>query len=154
MPTQEVFVIHGHDEGMKHSVARFLAVLGLEPIVLQEQPNCGSATIIEKLESKAELDFAVVLLSPDDHGHRVGFAKERRFRARQNCILELGFFAARLGRRRIVVMKKGDLELPSDCYGLVYTDFDDAGAWKMRLAKELKVAGFQIDGERLLASIG
>ena len=33
--SSNVFVVHGHDEGMKSSVARFLEKLGLHPIILQ-----------------------------------------------------------------------------------------------------------------------
>ena len=45
-------------------------------------------------------------------------------RARQNVILELGFFLGTLGRRsgRVFLLYKGPLELPSDLGGVVYID--------------------------------
>jgi hypothetical protein len=45
----KVFVVHGHDEGAREGVARFLERVGLEAIILHEKPNQGRA-IIEKFE--------------------------------------------------------------------------------------------------------
>src|SRR5690348_447016 len=46
----KVFVVHGHDNEAKELTARFLTRLGLQPIILHEQPSAGR-TIIEKFES-------------------------------------------------------------------------------------------------------
>jgi hypothetical protein len=89
-----VFVVHGHDNGAKETVARFLEKLGLKPVILHEQPNQGR-TIIEKFEDHADADYAVVLFTPDDMGHPVGKPNESKPRARQNVLLELGFFMAK-----------------------------------------------------------
>ena len=37
--TNEVFVVHGRDQGSKETVARLVTKLGLQPVVLHEQPN-------------------------------------------------------------------------------------------------------------------
>ncbi len=80
--SQKVFVVHGHDTEAKESVARFLEKLGLEPIILHEQPNQGR-TVIEKFEvSSREVAFAVVLLTPDDLGCPAKARSELRARAR------------------------------------------------------------------------
>ena len=94
--TKEVFVVHGKDDGAKETVARFLTKLGLEPIVLHEQPNQGR-TIIEKFEQYAKVGFAVVLLTPDDSCADADQPGISRPRPRQNVILELGFFLGKLG---------------------------------------------------------
>ena len=39
---------------------------------------------------------------------------------------------------------KGDVEIPSDYQGVLFTPMDDAGAWKMTLAREIKQAGIKI----------
>ena len=65
--TNKVFIVHGRDEGVKDTVARFLEKLGLEPIILAEMPGQGQ-TIIEKFEQHAQVGFAIVLLTPDDAG--------------------------------------------------------------------------------------
>src|SRR5688500_16931445 len=63
--TNRAFVVHGHDEGARESLARFLEQLGIEAIILHEQIT-GGRTIVEKLEHYSDVDFAVVLLTPDD----------------------------------------------------------------------------------------
>ena len=66
--SQKVFTVHGQDEAAKNAVARFIAKLGLEAIILDEQPSEG-LTIIEKFEKHAKgADFAIVLMTPDDVG--------------------------------------------------------------------------------------
>ena len=65
--SRKVFVVHGHDDGVREAVARFLQQIGFEPIILHEQPNQGR-TVIEKVETHGDVGFAVVLLTPDDDG--------------------------------------------------------------------------------------
>src|SRR5699024_5215603 len=36
-----IFIVHGHDDGLKYEVARFLERLGLKPIILHEQSSSG-----------------------------------------------------------------------------------------------------------------
>lgn len=142
-PRKKVFVVHGHDEGAREGVARFLEKVGLEAIILTEQPNDGR-TIIEKFEDHAdEAAYAVILATPDD----VGGAKSgpSASRPRQNVVFELGFFVGRLGRRKVCLLRKGDLEGFSDFQGVVYTELDPQGAWKTRLARELEGAGLLVD---------
>jgi hypothetical protein len=150
-PTNKIFVVHGHDQEMKQHVARILSKLGLNPIILHEQPNAGK-TIIEKFEHNAEVSFAVVLLSPDDIAYQAGSdAKHARPRARQNVVLELGYFVGELGRDRVFSLKRGDeLELPSDLAGVVYTAYDAAGHWCFELVRELKAAGYSVDANQLV----
>ena len=148
--TNEVFVVHGTDDGAKETVARFLTKLGLEPVVLHEQPNQGR-TIIEKFEEYAQVAFAVVLLTPDDIGGRHGQSDGLQPRARQNVILELGFFLGKLGRRGTCALLKEDVEIPSDYDGVLYISMDDQRAWQMALVRELKEAGLDVDANRLLA---
>lgn len=141
---RKAFVVHGHDEGARESVARFLERCGVEPVILHEQAS-GGRTIIEKLEHYADVDFAVVLLTPDDMG-AVASAKDRLSpRARQNVVLELGYFVGKLGRSRVCALHKGSVELPSDILGVVYVSLDEGGAWRVLLAKELRQAGFNVD---------
>jgi len=149
-----VFVVHGHDELARTQIVSFLTTLELTPIVLADQPNKGH-TVIEKLEFYAgQASFAIVLLTPDDLGHAKTDQNERP-RARQNVVLELGYFIGKLGRAKTCALyKKGvelpDMELPSDFTGVVYTLMDQFGAWKLLLGRELREAGFDVDLNRLL----
>jgi predicted nucleotide-binding protein len=146
--TDRVFLVHGHDAAARETVARFLEHLGLSPVVLHELPS-GGKTIIEKLEHHSDVDFAVVLLTPDDEGLSHDDS-DLRPRARQNVLLELGFFVGRLGRDRVCALHKGSLELPTDILGVVYVRFDEGGDWPLRLARELKQAGFAIDMNQIV----
>jgi hypothetical protein len=140
-----VFIVHGHDDAPLHKVARLLAKFSLSVAVLREKVNRGM-TLIEKFENfAAKAGFAVVILSPDDVGGLRGKDSETRPRARQNVILELGYFLASLGRSRVFVLSTGDVELPSDFVGVVYHPYDEAGGWQLVLARELKSAGYSVD---------
>lgn len=140
-----VFVVHGHDTLAKLELARTLEKLNLTAIVLHEQANEGK-TVIEKFERNASrVAFAVILLTPDDAGYPAGKPEDVSPRARQNVLLELGYFLGALGRSRVCVLHKGQVEIPSDYLGVVYLQMDESGAWRFSLAKELKQAGLPID---------
>jgi predicted nucleotide-binding protein len=146
----KVFVVHGHDEGAREGVARFLEKIGLTAIILAEQPNRGR-TIIEKfVDCAQEVGFAVVLLTPDDLGGEAT-AEAPKSRARQNVVFELGYFVGSLGRGRACLLRKGEVEIPSDLYGVVYTTMDSGSGWKIELARELKDAGFEFDPDKVVA---
>jgi predicted nucleotide-binding protein len=144
-----VFVVHGRDEGKKEAVARFLATLDLEPVILHEQANLGR-TLIEKFEAHADVSFAVVILTGDDSGSSNDHPEAVHLRGRQNVVFELGYFVGRLGRRRVCTLYGEGVEIPSDFNGIVYVPLDAAGAWRTLLARELKAAGFAIDMNRAL----
>jgi predicted nucleotide-binding protein len=146
--TNKVFVVHGHDAAAREMVARFLLQIGFEPIILFEQANQG-CTVIEKVEKHGDVSFAVVLLTPDDVG-RAQTATELEPRPRPNVLLELGYFLGRLGRDKVCSLTKGDVRVPSDFAGVVWTALDDAGGWKQCLARELQAAGHTIDWNRVM----
>jgi predicted nucleotide-binding protein len=121
-----------------------LEKIGIEAIVLKEQPDQGR-TIIEKFEISAQdVGFAVILMTPDDVGGSVS-AQSLGARVRQNVIFELGYFVAKLGRGRVCLLRKGAVEMPSDLFGVIDTDMDVGGGWKVKLAKELRAAKIKFD---------
>lgn len=149
-----------------------LIEFGLNPIVLHEQPS-GSRTIPEKLEKYSDVGFAFVILTPDDVGcleTEITSFKSRltgpllrrpvlvtypevtqlfdslKPRARQNVVLEFGYFMGKLGRDRVCCLYKGDVELPSDMHGIVYIPFKESvKERRSQIVKELKEAGYQIN---------
>ncbi|WP_278406277.1 MULTISPECIES: nucleotide-binding protein [Pseudomonas] len=145
--SRRVFVVHGHDDGSRETVARFLEKLGFDAVILHEQANQGR-TVIEKVEAHGDVGFAVVLLTPDDVGCVKGGTPEPR--ARQNVILELGYFIGRLGRGKVCALKRGVLEIPSDYAGVVYESLE--GNWKQALGRELEEAGHEIDWNKVMRS--
>ena len=146
---QPIFVVHGHHGEARESVARFLEKLQLKPIVLHERPNKGRTLITKFREESAHVGFAIVLMTPDDHGAEAGQLSTRP-RARQNVVFELGFFIGKLGPERVAALVKGDIEHPSDFDGVVYIDLDDAGGWKLKLVREMEAVGVKIDRDSLM----
>lgn len=149
---RKIFVVHGHDDHAKEMMARFLEKNDFEAIVLHEQAS-GNKTIIEKIEHYADVGFAIILLTPDDMGKSKD-ADNYQPRARQNVILELGYFMGKLGRNRVCAFRSGDLEIPTDFSGVIWNPLDNAGAWKQLLSKELSEAGYDLDSNKLLKSLG
>ncbi len=144
----DVFIVHGHDEVAKQSIARFVERLNLKAVILDEQASRGQ-TIIDKFKENADkVGFAIVLLTPDDVGASKNKKDKLKPRARQNVILELGYFLSGLGRERVCVLSKKAVELPSDMHGVVYVSLD-SDDWKLELAKEMKQAGLPIDLNKL-----
>ncbi|MFL4399671.1 TIR domain-containing protein [Citrobacter portucalensis] len=92
--------------------------------------------------------FAVVLLTPDDEGCVKGGTLEPR--ARQNVLLELGFFIGHLGRDKVCALKKGAVEIPSDFAGVVWEHMDDNNGWKQSFSRELEAAGYTIDWNKVM----
>lgn len=139
--SKRIFIVHGHDEGARETVARFLDRLGFEPVILHEQANRGR-TVMEKVEANSDVGFAVVLLTPDDEGCTKGGTPAPR--VRQNVLLELGYFLGLLGREKVCALKKGNVEIPSDFAGVVWESMEGNG-WQLALARELKAAGHDVD---------
>jgi predicted nucleotide-binding protein len=146
----KVFVVHGHDEGPREALARFLERLEIRPVILHERPNKGRTIITKFREEAADVGFAVVLVTPDD----VGGISEAKFkaRARQNVVFELGFFIGALGPERVAALVKGDIERPSDFDGVVYISLDN-GSWKTDLGRELQAAGYEIDWNKVMKCV-
>ena len=121
---KDVFIAHGHNDAIKLELKAYLASLGLNPIILSEQNDLG-LTMVEKFEYFASAcSFAFILMTPDDKA----IAKidtDSRWRARQNVIMELGWFMARLGRDRVMILYSGELEVPSDILGVVFLEFQE-----------------------------
>ena len=144
--SNKIFIVHGHNNEMKLAVARTIGQLGLLPIILHEQPNKGR-TIIEKFEKLSEdVSFAIVLLSADDT------MSDGKYRARQNVILELGYFIAKLGRENVVALydTSTEVEIPSDITGVLYEPYDKPdGVWRFEVIQELKAVGFNVDANVL-----
>ena len=139
----KAFIVHGHDDALLHNIARYMGAMDIDSIILQEKVGSGM-TIIEKLEKYSDVKVAIVLLTPDDIGKAKNEDKYSQ-RARQNVIMELGYFIGKLGRSNVFALYDEDVELPSDYIGVEYIALDDSEGWKLKLAKELKATGLDID---------
>lgn len=140
---RSVFIVHGHDEAAMNSVRTYVARhTNSLPVSLAEEPGRGR-TIIEKFEDIGDnASYVIVLLTPDDVGQTVGAhtaGNEPAARARQNVVLELGYFIGKLGRQNVVVLD-ATVERPSDLAGLSYIAYPGQN-WKDDLREELVAAG-------------
>ena len=144
MDMSKVFIVHGHDDNLINEVALFLKKLGVEPIVLREQPNRGM-TIIEKIEEYSNVGFGIVLYTPCDIGYDREHPNAQMGRARQNVVFEHGYLIGKLGRERVCALVKDNVEKPNDISGVVYINYDNGGVWKYSIAKEMRSIGYTVD---------
>lgn len=139
-----VFVVHGQNETARTAIVSFLESLGLIGIVLHEQPNMGRHLLTKFIQEADLVTFAVVLMTNDDVGSMKGGNLAPR--ARQNVILELGYFLAHLGQERVCALITPGLETPSDFDGIVYIRMDDEQRWQQELKRELLAANIPVAG--------
>lgn len=123
MKNNKVFLIHGHDYSSLDELESYLIKRDLQPIILKDMPDNG-CTLIEKFEFYAnKAVYAIALLTPDD---KQASETDDIFRARQNVIYEMGWFSSKLKRKRVMLLHKGRVELPSDITGVMYLQFNDS----------------------------
>jgi hypothetical protein len=134
---RRVFLVHGHNEKALELVKSFLEDdMGLEAIVLRDQPNRGMS-IIEKLHEYRDVDFAVVLLTADDVGYAKRDSRKHEQRPRQNVVFEYGLFIGLLGRERVAGLIERGVVTGTDA-NVVHINLD--GSWKAELGRELDAA--------------
>ena len=111
-------------------------------------------TIIEKFEANAEdCGFAIILLTADDLGQSIQEQKQGekpKNRARQNVVFEMGYFMGRLTRKRVFTLLDKDVDKPGDLEGLVYVTTKNEYEWKVRLGRELRNCGYNLDMNKIL----
>lgn len=148
--TKKVFVVHGRDDVAKTSLEVFLHEIGLEPIVLHRQADEGM-TIIEKFEKHSDVDYAFILLTPDEIAYlseeesKPDNDRQKELRARPNVIFEFGYFVGKLGRSRVCCLYTGNVSLPSDVSGMIYKKYENSieeAAYS--IIKDLKASGYVI----------
>ena len=143
----QIFIVHGHDRTSRDQLELILRQFGLIPYILQNN-NAQSKTLIEALEKQIydEAAFGIILMTPDDYGYSKNENEEnRQHRARQNVILEMGMVLASLGRKKTVILKKGNIEIPSDVNGVIYLEFNDqVREIAIKLARQMQGAGIEI----------
>jgi len=149
---RKVFVVYGHDSNARTQLEAMLRRWDLEPLILDQLVSSGQ-TIIEKLEENiGQANFGIVLATPDDVGYAKGKDADKKFRVRQNVILELGMLLSKIGRSKVVILlsQQEEMEKPSDIQGLIYIPFEkNVEDGKVSLAKEMQRNGYIIDVSKL-----
>lgn len=148
----KVFVVYGHDKNARTQLEAMLRRWDLEPLILDQLPSDGG-TVIEKLERYTnQAGFGIVLATPDDIGYAKNNEAGKKYRVRQNVVLELGMLLATKGRSKVAILlsQAEDMESPSDINGLIYIPFkenvEDAA---LSLAKEMNRNGYTIEISKL-----
>lgn len=148
---RKIFVVYGHDDIARTQLDALLRRWDLEPIILDQQAS-GGMTIIEKLEEYgSDVGYAIVLATPDDEG-KANKESSYKLRVRQNVVLELGMFLAKLGREKVAILLKeaDNFEKPSDIQGLIYIPFQNkVDEVSICLIRELARQGYEIDTTRI-----
>lgn len=149
---RKVFVVYGHDSNTKTQLEAMLRRWDLEPLILDQLISSGQ-TIIEKLEEfTVQVNFGIVLATPDDVGYPKNDESKKRYRARQNVVLELGMLLSRIGREKVAILlsQAEEMEKPSDIDGLIYIPFkNNVEEVKLSLAKEMQNNGYVLDISKL-----
>lgn len=149
---KKVFVVYGHDTNARTQLEAMLRRWDLEPLILDQLVSSGQ-TIIEKLEEYTQqVNFGIVLATPDDIGYPKGDESKRQFRVRQNVVLELGMLLSKIGREKVAILlsQAETMEKPSDIDGLIYIPFrDNVEEGKLSLAKEMQNNGYVLDIAKL-----
>jgi predicted nucleotide-binding protein len=121
--TKDVFIIHGHDDVVREQLRDWLEKLGLCPVVLSEKSDAG-LTVIEKLEHYAmTCAFAIAIVTPDT-SITCQIGADKIWRPRPNVLLEVGWFMARLGRARVVLLSQAEKMEISDLDGLIFLRYE------------------------------
>lgn len=149
---RKVFVVYGHDLNARTQLEAMLRRWDIEPLIIDQLVSSGQ-TIIEKLEENTDkVQFGIVLATPDDIGYPKGKEECKKYRVRQNVILELGMLLSKVGRSKVAILlsQAEEMEKPSDIDGLIYIPFtNNVEAAKVSLAKELQRNGYEIDITKL-----
>jgi predicted nucleotide-binding protein len=91
----------------------------------------------------------VVRLTADDIGRSATEPEpDGPNRARQNVILELGYFMGALTHARVAALSSDAAGSPSDIHRLLYIDVSQ-DRWELRLAKEMRDEGLPVDLSKL-----
>jgi predicted nucleotide-binding protein with TIR-like domain len=124
-----VMLIHGHSAD-RYELEAWLRRDGeLCDVRVMREEFAPGHLLPQKLEELAAwADGAIALVTPDDVGGAVGQAPTGR--ARENVWIEVGWFWGRLGRHRTLLLRKGDVDLPSDLTGVEYCPYSNVPSEK------------------------
>ena len=125
-------------DSAREAASGFVAQLGLQPVLAPRQQ--GGASSLDALDGLRGADYAVVMLS----------GEELSPSPRPALLLEIGFLVGALGRGRLCFLTEGKAEAVPELGAITRLSMDDAGVWRLLLAREMKRAGLEIDLNRAL----
>lgn len=154
----KVFVVHGRDEPLRHSIFEFLISIGLNPVKLSGAiglTGASSPYIGQILDSAFDDAQAIVVLFTGDdkvrlrdkywQSHEEPHEKKYKYQPRPNVIFEAGMAFARQPNRTILV-QIGDVKpIFSDLQGRHSLKLDNSTEKRQDFINKLQAAGCQVD---------
>ena len=144
----KLFIIHGNDEKLKDQLEEFITEIGLEPIVLHQESN-DKLTIIEKCEKYTDVQYAIVILTPDEISYlsseeKIPDEKRRKeMKAMQQIIWEFGFLVGKFGNKKVCCFYTEGVTLPIRIPGIIYKKIENGiDEARFLLMSEVKTTGF------------
>lgn len=137
---KKVFISHGKETKALDKIEKYLADLGVEPVVLKRNPSMGKA-LDDLVDSKMSECLAMIVLATKDdevQGEKV----EKYFQPRPNVVHEIGLAQEKLNNK-IVYLKEVGCIFPSNIQPKVWENFtqDNMEAAFSKIARELKSFG-------------
>jgi hypothetical protein len=123
----KVLIVHGRSadrDTLKSYLQNELKVGRVIVLADEFSPTQPIPLKFERLASS--VDGAIALLTPDDAGSLASSPGDVRPRARENVWIEVGWFWGRRGRAKLLLLKKGDVMIPSDLGNVEHYEYTDA----------------------------
>ena len=133
----KVFIAHGGDVPALRKLKRFLDALGIQPLVVEEQPSEGRS-IAENVDYYARLaNFAIILATKGDIDSKTG-----GFIPRGNVSIEIGKLQE-IFKEKIVYLLQAGTKFPSNASEKVWVHFTPQSMDNafIKVANELRNCG-------------
>jgi len=129
------FISHGKKSVALNKLAQFLGALGIEPLIVKEQPSLDK-TVDDKVNYYlSQADFVVILATGDDEF-------EGKLHPRQNVIHEIGLVQKTHAGKIIYLLEEGT-EFPSNISPKVWESFKQRNMMDafLSIVRELRAYG-------------
>lgn len=99
----------------------------MAPIRWNQRPaifEAGKYTLenLEEMIKRESIDASIFIYSSDD---RIWYRGKNLGKPRDNVVFEHGLFSGKLGRTKSIIIKCGNVKLPTDLLGVTHIDFSD-----------------------------
>jgi predicted nucleotide-binding protein len=109
----KLMIVHGRSPDRDILKNYLLQHVGRVIVLKDEFANTDPITL--KFERfAASVDGAIALVTPDDVGGLSDQSEPATLRARENVWIEAGWFWGRRGRKKLLLLRKGEVTIPSD----------------------------------------
>jgi hypothetical protein len=116
--------------------SELLDQLELEAVIVGKPAGAKDGVSLEALEGLRDVDYAIVLASDDGDS--------------PTAFLTLGFLLAVLGRGRLCFLAPPSAAAFPSLGDAVRVTIDDAGLWRLLMAREMKKSGLDVDLNKAL----